>query len=853
MKAFINLFFAGLLIFASGETLAQGSAGTADSIIVRIMPRYDSVGKAHRKIFGENYRHEYATATKLPVIKVSQIAGGLKAFELGGGNQTRSVRLRDAAGNEWTLRSVEKFPEVLIPIGLRGTFIGAVIKDNMSAQHPFSALIVPPLAEAIGAPHSSPIIGYVSQDSGLGEFSKEFAGTVCLLEQREPIGKSDNSAKMLQKLRSTEEVGYNAELYLKLKCLDVLIGDWDRHDDQWRWKALKSPDGARYMPIPRDRDQVFYRSDGKIQRAAQSSWFLPMMQGYERNIQNINWFLWEGREINSKWFSEISKETWDSVIKEFCTQMTDDLFERALRKLPDSAYTHRHDQLIAQLKSRRESMPEMMDKYYVFFNKVVDVELSDKSDLLQISDAENSGLKILVSRLDREGNAGKQVYYRSFDPAVTKEIRIYLHGGSDRLHVDSKNSPIKIRIIADKGQKKLVIDNSKKDIGLFAKRDSLSIEGAEARKINKHLLNDSASLAYVAKDLYRRHYILPNLGYSDDDGLAVGLNFKITNPGFRKTPYGNSQSFAFLYAFGNSALKLSYTGEWINAVGHADLVVRATADAPNSSQNFFGLGNQTPFDEDAQDIDYFRAKFNLYDINPYLRWKFKKSSFSVGTAFQYYSYDEEGSQGRFITMTNLLHSSDSATVAQNKLFAGLIARFTMDTRNNNLLPSKGILLDTRLTAYEGLNSYSNTFGQFNAAISFHQRLDSASNFVLTDRIGGGITAGKPAFYQEQFLGGQENLIGYRKFRFAGEQSLYNNLELRVKLASLISYVLPGEIGLLGLYDVGRVWKRSEDSSKWHQGVGGGLYFAPASLSLLKLVAAYSKEGWYPYFSLTFRY
>jgi hypothetical protein len=41
-----------------------------------------------------------------------------------------------------------------------------------------------------------------------------------------------------------------------------MIGDWDRHEDQWRWAPEKTEKGKKYLAVPRDRDQVFYSSDG---------------------------------------------------------------------------------------------------------------------------------------------------------------------------------------------------------------------------------------------------------------------------------------------------------------------------------------------------------------------------------------------------------------------------------------------------------------------------------------------------------------------------------------------------------------------------------------------------------------
>jgi len=37
--------------------------------------------------------------------------------------------------------------------------------------------------------------------------------------------------------------------------------------------------------------------------------------------------------------------------------------------------------------------------------------------------------------------------------------------------------------------------------------------------------------------------------------------------------------------------------------------------------------------------------------------------------------------------------------------------------------------------------------------------------------------------------------------------------------------VPGELGLFGLTDVGRVWLAGESSSLWHKTFGGGLWFA----------------------------
>jgi hypothetical protein len=41
--------------------------------------------------------------------------------------------------------------------------------------------------------------------------------------------------------------------------------------------------------------------------------------------------------------------------------------------------------------------------------------------------------------------------------------------------------------------------------------------------------------------------------------------------------------------------------------------------------------------------------------------------------------------------------------------------------------------------------------------------------------------------------------------------------------------------------------------QWHDGVGGGIYFAPAQMAIFEFVMSWSSEGWYPLVSFGFRF
>ncbi|HTL06705.1 MAG TPA: BamA/TamA family outer membrane protein, partial [Chitinophagaceae bacterium] len=353
---------------------------------------------------------------------------------------------------------------------------------------------------------------------------------------------------------------------------------------------------------------------------------------------------------------------------------------------------------------------------------------------------------------------------------------------------------------------------------------------------------------------YNKTAPLLTAGFNADDGLILGAGLRWIRQGFRKTPFASRQEFVFAHSFSTEAFRLLYKGEWIDVLGKTDFTLDANLFAPDNTQNFYGRGNATVFDKTGNFKRFYRTRFDFYQITPALRFSNDKgSSFSIGPSLQYYHLDLEANKGRFITNTALLHSYDSSTIGKDKGHAGLMAVYTMDKRNNLLLPFSGSFLTIKWQGYSGLSKYAKSYMQLTAQLAVYKNLDRKANFVIADRLGGGVTAGKAAFYQSLFLGGNDNLQGFRQYRFAGEHMLYNNFELRIKLANLASYVVPGQLGLVGFYDVGKVWEKGYNDAFWHQGVGGGFYFAPAQMLVLSLVAGKSAEGWYPYFTMGFRF
>ena len=824
-----------------------------DSTIVKVHPSYDEVSGIHRWFFGENFRKEWAVPVKIPVIKISQVNGGLSPIKEGGGLQSKSLRLEDKTGREWVLRSVEKVPDKLLPEGLQGTFAVDWVDDEFSGQHPYSALIVPPLAEAAGVPHANPVIGVVAADPALGEYNKLFTGMICLLEEREPTGKSDNTLKAKEELIEDHDNRFDGAGFLRARMLDLLIGDWDRHEDQWRWAIDKDGKAKNYKAVPRDRDQVFHVNQGLFPSIAALPWIDPLLGNFKGDLRGVKYSLFKTRFMKQYPDAQISYDQWMKIAHDFVKAETDEVLEAGLKRLPKATYDMRHTALLAILKKRRGNIPAAMSQYYYFINRIVDIHTTDKNEQITISDAPNKAMRIAVEKLNKDGQSKGTLMDMTYQPDITQEIRLYTAAGNDHIIINNSSSPIKLRIVDSTGNKTYDVKQSNRKVPVYGPKDNISFTG-DADRLSKHLSYDTLNNRFIPTNLYNVWMPLATAALNKDDGFLLGLGFKyIGKDGFRKLPYSTIQQVMVTHSFATDAFRIKYNGEWIQAIGKADFTMQAYIQAPDNTMNFFGRGNATQLLRFDGYRRYYRTRFDTYQFDPALRWHTGKgSTLSVGPSLQFYHMNLADNAGRFINQTSLINSYDSLTLNKDKAHVGLLINYISNQRDNNILPKKGFYFNVVIQGYSGLNTYSKSYAQIRPEFTYYQKLNSSGTIVLSDRIGGGVSIGNPAFYQSMFLGGQGNLLGYLQNRFAGQHMVFNNLQGRIKLAKIASYILPGELGLSGFYDAGRVWVKDEHSDQWHQGVGGGLYFSPAGLTIIQVLAGHSTEGWYPYISLNFR-
>jgi len=151
----------------------------------------------------------------------------------------------------------------------------------------------------------------------------------------------------------------------------------------------------------------------------------------------------------------------------------------------------------------------------------------------------------------------------------------------------------------------------------------------------------------------------------------------------------------------------------------------------------------------------------------------------------------------------------------------------IDTRDNKIFPSKGILWDNKTIWSNNMNDNTENFTHIETDFNIYFSFKKPNISVLALRFGGAINTGNYNFFFANTLGGKSNLRGYRHTRFTGDKSLYQNSEFRFKLYTFKNYLFTGQFGIHVFHDIGRVWLHENDNSqKWHQGYGTGIWLAP---------------------------
>ena len=810
------------------------------TVTTRLSTIYDK-GRFVRFMMGDNYRALWKAQVELPVFDIGYEMGGLQIIKRGGGQQTRSVRLEAQNGKQYVLRSVNKYVEKALGEELRNTIAEAVVQDGISSSHPYAAVTIPLMAKAAGVMHTNPRIVWVPDDPRLGIYRNDLANNVFLFEERPDGDWSDEACfeyaediistpSMIKKTQNEHDQIVDQEAVLKARLFDILINDWDRHDDQWRWAKFKDGGTKYYRPVPRDRDQTYFLNEGPVMWLVRQDFIMPKFQGFDHEIKNVKGLGFNARYFDRAFLNEPELPTWLEIGKRLELALTDSVIHEAVMQLPPEIYELSGKEIEAKLISRRAQIPEYAAKYYRFLAKEVDVVGTNERDLFRVTRLENGNTEVQVFALsNKKGRIREQLYAREFKANETKEIRLYGLEDKDRFEIEGQaKKAIKVRVIGGKNND-TVIDKSSirgpgKSVWVYDRSDKKNY--IQKGKETKVLLSKEKSIDDYNRKQYKYDRAMPLIGagFNVDDGFLIGAGINIKRYNFRDSI---SHKITGKLAFATGAFSIDYHALFAVASRFFDVELDASLAIPRNVDNFFGLGNQSKRITD--DKSYYRVRYSYAYANPWLQHTVSnKLSYKFGAFYQYFEMTD--TNDRFIG-DQKLNGIDSLAYQQHH-FSGLSAALEIDTRNSKVVPQRGMFFYTEAQGFYGLNEKSKNFIRLSSDLRFYLSFRQDPRFVFIFRFGGALNFGTYEFYHANTLGGKTNLRGFVSRRFAGDHSFYQNTEIRIKLFNLKSFVMNGQLGLFLFNDVGRVWYSDEVSQRWHDGYGAGIWLTPFEFTAL---------------------
>ena len=830
-------------------------------------------------LWGDRYRKLYSTPVSAPTVDLDTMYGGLKVVRKGGGNQSISLRLEDKNGAQYVMRALRKnavqyiqallFQDQYIKGQFDNTGTEDLILDVFTGSHPYAPFAIGTLSDAVDIYHTNPTLYYVPKQKVLGDFNGEFGDALYMIEEHTSEGHSNlasfgfkdkiiSTEDVMEKIHNDEDFVLDEAAYIRARLFDMLIGDWDRHYDQWRWIEFKENGKKVYRPLPRDRDQAFsIMSDGFLLGAAVK--LMPtarLLRKYDDDLVDVRGVNVEPYPLDMEFIQKSNKAVWDEQVKIIQNGITDAVIEAAFLNFPEEVRDNTMDDIKSKLKARRGNLQAISDRYYALVNNFAVVKGTDKDDYFTIECISNGEVKVTAQRI-KKGEKEEVFLERTYNRAETKEIWIYGLDDDDVFEVKGKNKKIKIRLIG--GQNNDTYNVSESSNIVIYDYKSKKNDVSKAKKAKKRLKDTYDVNVYDYKKLKNNtHGIIPMLGSNPDDGFKIGVKSTFTHYGFERNPFSRQHTMGAAYYFATQGYDLFYSGEFANVVGNLNVGLDAQFNSPNYAINFFGYGNSTPNleadDDDGfdADLDYNRVKIRTFKIMPSLIWRGDLgASFKAGIFYETNEVDR--TEGRFLD--DILNSNFMGdlpldeSIFDNQDFYGVEAKYQFENKDDKSFPTLGMQLGLQV-GYKNNVSSEKGFGYVMPTLGFDYKLIPNGQLVLATHLRGHVNLGDDfEFFQAATLGANTGLRGYRNERFTGKSAFVQTTDIRWNILGLKTGILPISLGVFGGADYGRVWVDDSlafdttfNDDTWNTSFGGGLFVNLAEMMTANVSVFNSDDG-----------
>ncbi|MFT4536521.1 MAG: hypothetical protein ACI9P5_003897 [Saprospiraceae bacterium] len=796
-----------------------------------------SKGRSGQFWLGKLYRVEWGTEIhNIPYLDIGTKEGGLIPYSRGGAAETTSLKFKTTDGRRYSFRSVDKHPQRKLDEAIAYTAIGKAFKDLTAHQHPYGAIATKTFLNELDLQHSNPTLYIMPDDPRLGIYQEEFAGMLGTFEvkpwskkkNREGFNGADkisSTFEMYRKLIDDYDSKIDKEKFLNARLFDIWLADWDRHEDNWKWLTYEEEKGLRYEVFPKDKDKVLGVLNG-LYAVIDWEWVSPNMASIREDYRGLKSLNFKTRHMDRWLLSEVTYEEWLKEAEQFKALMTDEVIDRALKKMPTEVYDISAEEIKRVLKIRRDLLPEAIKDYYNLLSTHALVVGSNEKEIFNIERLKNGDVHIRILKDDKDKKGKPFKFDRLFKRKETKEIRIYGLGKKDVFNIaGTSNKSIPLRIVSGNGDD-TIEDKSKIRGGKstfvydFHEEDKVNL-GTEGK-----LVKTSEEINFNTQNLFNYNYALtlPQIGFNSDDRFIAGITYSNTKQGFGKSNFSSKTSFSGVIT-SNKNFNIAYNQTIRRASSTWDIILDVKAANRNRSfQRFYGLGNETVFSNELKLSNFYRNTTRKYTGN----FGFKKEFW--GRSYFTPSIRVEHNK---VSPRSLVENGESiydglpASIGLGVMtLLGPQFELCLDLTNSAYLPTRGVRFKMQNFSFFNSSEDLGLGGNVAAEGSLFLSTGNYKPVTLSFRGGYSKAYGDTPFYHKSSIGQQANHRGYFRNRFIGDSAAFLNTDLRFHLGSIRTPLLPIKYGIMGLYDIGRVWINNEMSTSWHGVWGGGFYLVP---------------------------
>jgi hypothetical protein len=826
---------------------------------ITIIPGEQFAASGFYKVwFGEHWREVWTTPVRVEILNLNEFAEGLTPIQKGGGMQTKSLRFKGNDGKIWKFRSIEKDPSKVLPEELRESIAEDIVQDQISSANPFAPLVVSPLLDAVGILEAEPKLVFLPEDENLAEYKSEFGGVLGFIEEHPSEGEDDQAGfedaidvkgtyKLFDYLAKKRNQKIESQLYLKARLIDMLVGDWDRHMDQWRWAKFDSTARGTnfkvWKPIPRDRDQAFTKYDGVFPFTA--AYIVPQLNNFGKDYPQIEDLTWNGRFLDRRVLTELSKTTWDSLTAFVKLKITDEVINTAIKRLPPEIYPLCSEELSSKLKLRRDNLQLASDEFYGLVNKYADVFCSDEDDYIEVNRLDDKSTNVSIFKRNKStGNGkGEPLFYKTFDNDITVDIRIHMNKGDDKAFVfgESSYGPV-VRIIGGKGKDEFIDESIVEGYFLSvtpfqtAENRTYFYDSGDKTEVTEgpgtvyddskwpEPNDDQEKYEPTQRDRGHDWLPIPIIDYNTDYDFTIGGGIQLNRYNFREVPKEYMQQITLSYAtrFGNFAA--ASEADFYSLIRNSRLNI-LVAVTQQFVIRYFGYGNETSFDKNLESENYYQVNQNLVTFFPTLYYNFSKKIFgSIGISF----IQTKTSLNNDTLLTGFKYGDYGLGVL--KPF-GIHLGLEIDGKDHPQYPLNGYWMNFYGKIFPDVYDIPETFYFAGFDLRTYLTSELISFATLALRAGGSKVFSQYPFYAGATVGGQNSLRGYNDARFSGDAALFGQAELRLFITKL-NLIFKSKVGINLFIETGRVFTENDNSDKWHPSYGVGLWVAYLNSTLI---------------------